>query len=302
MEEFDAQPEKRVLDSREIMPSVHWARLQDIPQTPGRIRRIYDFEIIYIYSGEMHVHFGDLPEPIVYRAGELLFVHPGVPHRIEVPFKSGSRMLGIHFDLYDDLEVISEVHMIVREDAVDGDMFCRIPVNGSGEFLFSRKYSSIPYDAVKSMEALCEEFAAARSGCEMACRGQMLLIVSSLLRQQPIPVSARLSAVHETLRELAVEWGTQIDAPWSNRDMARRLNVSEDHFIRLFKESYGMTPGQYVHHIRHQEAKRLLNETDLKVEMVGKRVGYGDLHHFSHIFKKLQGVSPRDYRKMCQIL
>ena len=37
-------------------------------------------------------------------------------------------------------------------------------------------------------------------------------------------------------------------------------------------------------------------------EAIGRRLGYDSLHHFSHVFKRRQGVSPREYRKMCSIL
>ena len=55
--------------------------------------------------------------------------------------------------------------------------------------------------------------------------------------------------------ELADELGGSLHLPWPNAAMAERLNVSEDHFIRLFKAQFGTTPGQYVQHLRHQEAK-----------------------------------------------
>ena len=53
---------------------------------------------------------------------------------------------------------------------------------------------------------------------------------------------------------------------------------------------------EYVTEKRIEKAKKLLRQTDKASGEIAKEVGYKDAHYFSFVFKKLQGVSPREYR------
>lgn len=80
--------------------------------------------------------------------------------------------------------------------------------------------------------------------------------------------------------------------------------VSETFFInkyylaRLFKEQYGMSLNTYLQQVRITHAKHMLRFTDEKIETIGMECGMGELSYFSRIFKKVEGVSPREYRSM----
>lgn len=53
----------------------------------------------------------------------------------------------------------------------------------------------------------------------------------------------------------------------------------------------------YVARLRVAEAKRLLRRRELSITEVAQAVGYGDYAYFSRVFKKLTGISPRQYRE-----
>jgi AraC-like DNA-binding protein len=257
---------------------------------------------MYVISGEMRVTFEDETEARVYSPGDLLFIPSAIPHLIEITPASGATLLGIHFDFYDEFELTPDIYMVVDEEKANPESICSLPINANGEPILARRYAAVPVEIITRMEFICEEFTACRPGFEMACNGAMMLILSALLRLQPMPDRTLPSPYHYKLNDLIDDMNNGLHLPWTIATMAQRLSVSEDHFIRLFKETYGMTPNRYLQHLRHQEAKRGLRETDLKIETIGMRVGYDSLHHFSHIFKKWQGVSPREYRKMNNIL
>jgi len=79
------------------------------------------------------------------------------------------------------------------------------------------------------------------------------------------------------------------------KELAAEACMSPYHFVRVFKEAFGMTPIQYQTHLRMSEAKRLLLSTDLRVSEISDRLGYSSPEYFSRQFTSKVGVSPSNY-------
>ena len=80
------------------------------------------------------------------------------------------------------------------------------------------------------------------------------------------------------------------------RDLAQRVGLSQFHFARMFRRSVGRPPHEYLTDIRMERAKRLLKETDLPLAKVATLVGYQTQAHFTGVFHREVGVTPRTYR------
>jgi AraC-like DNA-binding protein len=72
--------------------------------------------------------------------------------------------------------------------------------------------------------------------------------------------------------------------------------VSEAHFIRGFRATFGETPHRYLQRRRVERAMFLLRETDRSVTDISLDVGFTSLGTFSRTFHDVVGLSPRDYR------
>jgi len=83
---------------------------------------------------------------------------------------------------------------------------------------------------------------------------------------------------------------------WGLEDLASEAGLSRAAFAQRFKRVTGDTPGHYLARLRVQRAMDLLRETDENLDAIAARVGYGDPFVFSKAFKRLQGVSPREFR------
>ena len=79
-------------------------------------------------------------------------------------------------------------------------------------------------------------------------------------------------------------------------EVAAHVHVSPEHFSRLFKAETGRTFISYLNDYRLAQAKRLLDETSLKVFQVAEQVGYASLSYFSKLFKDAYGINPFGYR------
>jgi AraC-like DNA-binding protein len=79
--------------------------------------------------------------------------------------------------------------------------------------------------------------------------------------------------------------------------LARIAYVSEAHFIRTFRATFGETPHRYLQRRRVERAMAALRETDLSVTEICFAVGFGSLGTFSRTFKDVVGESPAAFRK-----
>lgn len=79
--------------------------------------------------------------------------------------------------------------------------------------------------------------------------------------------------------------------------LARLAHVSEAHFSRTFRATFGETPHRYLQRRRVERAMFLLRETDRSVTDICFEVGFGSTGTFSRTFREIVGRSPRMYRK-----
>src|SRR3954465_10615435 len=80
-------------------------------------------------------------------------------------------------------------------------------------------------------------------------------------------------------------------------ELAKIAIVSEAHFIRTFKETFGETPHRYLQRRRVERSMFLLRETERSVTDVCLAVGFRSLGTFSRTFREIVGETPSGYRR-----
>ena len=104
-------------------------------------------------------------------------------------------------------------------------------------------------------------------------------------------------AVRPALRQIEDHFGEVLD----NASLAQLCALSEDHFIRRFRETVGQTPAQYVLDRRVTEAaQRLLFGTE-SIDRIAARCGFPNRHYFSRVFKQRVGLPPAAYRRSSRV-
>jgi transcriptional regulator GlxA family with amidase domain len=79
--------------------------------------------------------------------------------------------------------------------------------------------------------------------------------------------------------------------------LARIAHVSEAHFIRTFRATFGETPNRYLQRRRVERAMWLLRSTDRTVTDICMDVGFSSLGTFSRVFRDIVGEPPSTYRQ-----
>lgn len=79
--------------------------------------------------------------------------------------------------------------------------------------------------------------------------------------------------------------------------LADELGISPVQLTRRFTRSAGMTPSRYLSHIRLEQAKSLLVDTELNLEEIALACGFNNGFYLSRVFTKMMKISPSAYRK-----
>ena len=89
---------------------------------------------------------------------------------------------------------------------------------------------------------------------------------------------------------------TDLDQDVPVFELAAAVNLSASRFAYLFRRDTGLPPARYLHRLRMERARVLLERTFLTVKEVMAFVGVNDPSHFSRDFRRYHGVPPTGLR------
>lgn len=98
--------------------------------------------------------------------------------------------------------------------------------------------------------------------------------------------------IHEAL--VFIEHNFQNDV--TVEDIAATCGLNRSYFGKIFKDTIGKSPQEFLMSYRMSKAAELLKLTDLSISDIGNAVGYLNQLHFSRAFKNIYGISPREWR------
>lgn len=124
----------------------------------------------------------------------------------------------------------------------------------------------------------------------------MALLLSDWTAQEPSACRNWLVQIEEIRPALEI-LETAIDRPVGNRELSHLCGMSEDHFIRKFRNLIGVTPAEYGRGRRVALAAEWLAGTNRTIDDIAEASGFTDRAHFSRVFKQRFGVTPVAYRR-----
>ncbi|KWX83092.1 hypothetical protein AMQ83_31875, partial [Paenibacillus riograndensis] len=105
---------------------------------------------------------------------------------------------------------------------------------------------------------------------------------------------------HPEINKRSRYWLHHYDEDIGLQAMSQYVNMDENYLSGLVKKKTGETFINDLQHIRVNEARFYLEQTDLTVAEIGERVGFANPSYFFKIFKRWTKLTPNEYRQQCK--
>ncbi|HXB91151.1 MAG TPA: AraC family transcriptional regulator [Puia sp.] len=145
------------------------------------------------------------------------------------------------------------------------------------------------------------------SFCALKADGLISGILEQLTQQVMLAnrLSIRLAVARRSTRidlykrlSMTREWITDnYSAPITLQDMGKKAALNEQHFLRMFRECFGMTPHRFLVQTRLGAARKMLLESGEKISAICRSTGFESLSSFSGLFRQQFGRTPTAFRR-----
>lgn len=127
----------------------------------------------------------------------------------------------------------------------------------------------------------------------METRGMVYFFMSRFLEEAKLKVNYTDDRIETALEYIKKNINQSLDVEM----LAQQACLSENHFIRLFKQVIGETPNKYITVRKIERAEYLLATGNMPVKNIAVSLGYDDHSYFIRLFRKVVGVTPSVYRE-----
>lgn len=147
---------------------------------------------------------------------------------------------------------------------------------------------------------MVDEYSKKRDGWKTVLHAHFMKLIAMLSRMYSLPASDAQTDIMNIAKTVSYMEYKYME-PISVSDLASLASLSERHYSRIFKDTYKITPGNYILSLRLQHACRLLKNTSIKISDIAMQSGFNDSNYFTRRFHKTFGVAPSEYRlKHCK--
>ena len=243
-----------------------------------------EFEIIYVRSGFLTVSISG--ESYIGKTGEAFVVSPGNLHLM------GSQSGTV--DYYTFLFPLKYISFRT-DDMLDEKLL--EPLN-SGHLMICPRVN----DTAKELcEQLIEIYEAKNDESESKITTQVrtkIILLQFILEmwKKGFVIENDTSGRNIVEKEMVSYIQQNFTGKISLKEFGEQFHLSEKYISRYFKEHFHITLSQYITYLRLENAKQLLQDTDLSVTETAMQSGYQNVSYFIRSFKKAYGISPLKYR------
>ncbi len=238
------------------------------------------YELFYVVKGSCRCFIGDNVSELYEGCG--VIIPPECPHYTR--YKRDCRRFSVYFRVKD---VDEEVRVkILPHITGDSPWIFRVPAAWQGDLMKM-------IDRMDAEERLQDE----KSGIMRRFLLQEFLVQCArhglIEEESPADIHTDVDGILQAAKYMTGHYEQKL-----TQDMLAKISgYSPNYFSRRFKETTGMGAHEYLQIIRLKNAAEKLRTTEESVLEVALSVGFNDANYFKDAFKKMYGLSPRNYRK-----
>lgn len=247
--------------------------------TWNRGRILNDYYIVFISKGK-GIYGSSLSQPEEILAGNCFLLYPGIWHRYKPDLKLGWEEYWVGFNG-------SFVQQLMVQDIFDpAKPIVDVGFNSEMLILYNK---------------LIEETRLSTIGYPQQIAGITMQIIGLVCNQGKSNERAndpvgKLIAKAKFLIQESFEQSLDME------QLARELPMGYSSFRKAFKSSTGQSPNQYHVNLRLERARNLLTMTALNISEISYQTGFESIYYFSKLFKKKNGISPKNYRLLHTVI
>ena len=245
-------------------------------------------ELLQVISGKVAVTVGT--EVAEVSAGDFLFIPADLVFRVEA-IEGPASVRGFAFER----KIVDE-----NMDNFDGEINYMFYVQSFSRVVTFKPSHPIYESLCYCMSEAYEEYISKDVCFRLPVRAYLYLLSASILRyyagernELDRMIYHNVIRLRPVVEYIAENYGEKIYI----ETLADMIGVSPDYFTKMFKDSIGTTPIDYINGVRVNHALRLLTMTDTPVNEIADKTGFSNPNYFHKIFKSYMEISPLAYRK-----
>lgn len=244
--------------------------------------------IIEVIDGNARITIGT--DSIEASIGDFIYIPAGLVFRIE----SVEGMAAVRALVF-NMNMIKE-----NMENFESEILYMFYVQSRTKILVFRKGHPIYERLAYSMHESYEEYVSKDVCYQLPVKANIYLLMSEMLRyycrsrtELDRMIYHNVLRLRPVIDYIAEHYSEKIYV----ETLADMIAVSSDYFTKMFKDSIGKTPIDYINAMRINDSLRLLSLTDTPVNEIAEQLGFSNPNYFHKIFKAYMDTSPLAYRK-----
>ena len=245
-------------------------------------------QLVQVTGGNLAISVGT--EVIEAESGDFVYVPPTLVFRAESIGRQAS------------IRVLAFDKMFVEENIgnFDSEIFYMFFVQSCSRIVSFKQGHPIYDNLAYCMDEAYEEFISKDVCFLLPVKAHIYLLISAILRFYATSRNELDRMVYHNVIRLkpVIEYITENYAEKIYIEtLADMVALSADYFTKMFKDSIGKTPIDYINGVRVNHSLRLLTMTDTPINEIADKTGFSNPNYFHKIFKSYMQTSPLAYRK-----